>query len=129
LPFAWWLARRLWRSRSDAKKYELKQIVTLNSATGEDSEFYRIEQQLREQGWGRREHETANDWLARLRSDATEVRIDTDALADIIELHNRYRFDPAGLDAAQRQRLKISASTWLASGTAPMLAGKPVADA
>lgn len=117
LPFAWWLARRLWRSRSDAKKYPLKQIVTLSAPTGKDSEFYRIEQQLREQGLGRHAHETANDWLARLRSDATGARINTDALAEIVELHNRYRFDPAGLSEMQRARLKDSASGWLGGST------------
>ena len=81
---------------------------------GSDSEFYRIEQRLTEQGWGRRAHETAQDWLVRLNMDA---KIDTAALAEIVALHNRYRFDPAGLDATQRVRLEGAASGWLAGNT------------
>jgi hypothetical protein len=40
--------------------------------------------------------------------------MDTTALAEIIELHNRYRFDPAGLSDAQRQRLRDCSQRWMA---------------
>ncbi len=78
---------------------------------GADSAFYRIEQRLTEQGWGRATQETAQDWIARLKADA---RMDTTLLSEVVALHNRYRFDPAGLDAAQRARLKAAAGGWLA---------------
>ena len=83
----------------------------MDSRVGADSEFYRIEQQLAEQGWGRGTHETASDWLARLKRDAGW---DTTALHELVQLHNRYRFDPRGLSDAQRARFKATAATWLA---------------
>ena len=110
-PFAVWLAWRLYRSRKVAKNTQQKQMLTAFSWMGADSEFYRVEQQLTEQGWGRRAHETTQDWLARLKADAN---IDTDLLAEIVELHNRYRFDPLGLSDAQRSQLKNVAGAWLA---------------
>jgi hypothetical protein len=109
-PFALWLAWRLYRSRNAVKNNKQKQILTSKSPVGADSEFYRVEQRLTEQGWGRRTHETAQDWLARLTIDA---KLDTASLAEIVELHNRYRFDPLGLDEPQRLRLKHIANAWL----------------
>ena len=113
-PFGLWLAQRLYRSRRTIKNNEQKQIVIPTSVMGADSEFYRIEHQLTEQGWGRLAHETARDWLMRLQTDA---KMDIVALAEIVALHNRYRFDPAGLDATQRVRLKNAAGGWLANNT------------
>ncbi len=110
-PFVLWLAWRLYRSRRIIKNNEQKQIVTSTLRLGVDSEFYRIEQRLTEQGWGRRTHETAQDWIARLKA---EARMETTLLSEVVALHNRYRFDPAGLDAAQRARLKDASSGWLA---------------
>ncbi len=110
-PFALWLAWRLYRSRNAVKNNEQKQILAPFSYAGADSEFYRIEQRLTEQGWGRRAHETTQDWLARLK---TDTKMETASLVEIVELHNRYRFDPLGLDEAQRVRLKHTANTWLA---------------
>ena len=89
-------------------------MLTPNTRMGADSVFYRVEQRLTEQGWGRRAHETANDWITRLKADA---KMDTASLAEIVELHNRYRFDPVGLSDAQRVRFKESVSEWLASNT------------
>jgi hypothetical protein len=102
---------RLYRSRNAAKNTKQKHILTSNSRAGDDSEFYRIEQRLAEQGWGRHTHETVRDWLARLKRDAGW---DTAALHELVELHNRYRFDPLGLSEAQRVRLKASTVAWLA---------------
>jgi hypothetical protein len=111
-PFALWLAWRLYRSRRTHKNNQQNQTVTEIDRAGRDSDFYRVEQHLNEQGRGRRPDETTHDWLARLSTAAT---LDTTALAEIIELHNRYRFDPAGLSSAQRQRLRACADGWLAS--------------
>lgn len=111
LPFALWLAWRLYRSRRTKKNIVLKQILK-SHPQGADSEFYRIEQRLTEQGWGRRAHETANDWIARLKADAP---MDTTSLAEMVELHNRYRFDPMGLSDAQRALLNDAAGKWLAN--------------
>lgn len=113
-PFALWLAWRLFRSRKREENIELKQSLKPDACSGADSEFYRVEQQLAAQGWGRRTHETAHDWLARLKADAP---VDTAPLAEMVELHNRYRFDPLGLSVPQRARLRESSRGWLARHT------------
>jgi hypothetical protein len=61
-------------------------------------------------GQGRREQDTTQEWLAQL---ATDTRIDTVTLTEIIALHNRYRFDPQGLTAAQRDQLRTATTRWL----------------
>jgi len=111
-PFALWLAWRLYRSRNKIKNNQLKQMLISTDRAGADSEFYHIEQRWTEQGWGRYPHETTYDWLTRLNNDATLP--DTTPLAEIVELHNRYRFDPAGVTDEQRARLKTLATQWLA---------------
>jgi len=109
-PFALWLAWRLYRSR---RRLPLKSSRKARGAgwPGADSEFYQIERCAAERGWARRPHETARDWLARLRADAP---LDTQALGEIVELHYRYRFDPAGIDGHTRTRLTQAATAWLA---------------
>ncbi len=121
LPFALWLAWRLYRSRKRKQTNELEQILTSHSPVGADSEFYPVEQRLTAQGYGRHKHETSRDWLARIKTDA---QIDTAPLAeltDIVDLHNRYRFDPRGLSDAERVRLRDAAQGWLArnAGVSP----------
>ena len=114
-PFVLWLVGRLWRSRRSAKNIVQTQSVTDCSRNGEDSEFYVIERQLGEQGLGRLSHETTSAWLARL---ATDAKLDAESLAAlkaILDLHDRYRFDPMGLDDAQRAQLTQSAQRWLNS--------------
>jgi hypothetical protein len=71
---------------------------------GQDSEFYLIEQRLESEGRGRRPWEPAAVWIQRIHA--------TD-LGPIVELHYRYRFDPAGLEATARVALKTDAETWL----------------
>lgn len=112
LPFALWLAWRLFRSRRTEKNTELKQILKIANGMGTDSEFYRIEQQLTQAGLRRQPHETARAWLARLEQDA---HMDTAPLQEIVALHNRYRFDPGGLPAELRTQLRESVQRWLAA--------------
>jgi hypothetical protein len=109
-----WLAWRLYRSRNKVKNNQLNQILIKYPRHGSDSDFYRIEQRLAEQGWGRRAHETTRDWMARLEHDAIDVQLDSALLARVVDLHNRHRFDPQGLDETQRAHLKALASEWLA---------------
>jgi protein-glutamine gamma-glutamyltransferase len=85
---------------------------------GHDSEFYRIAGRLEAEGRGRRPTEPASAWIERIQ--APELR-------PIVALHYRYRFDPAGLDAAGRAALRDGAETWLRDHEdAVSAAGKPV---
>jgi len=67
---------------------------------GADSEFYAVETRLA----ARAPHESLGEWLSRIAPTLDgSVR---DALAQIIPLHYRYRFDPQGIDAAARRALR-----------------------
>lgn len=110
LPFALWLAFRLHRSRRIIQRPPSKIRGRGATWTGADSEFYLIERRLAERGWARRGYETAGDWIKRLRAEAP---VDSPTLAEIVELHYRYRFDPSGLTPDERLRLKQAAANWL----------------
>ena len=71
---------------------------------GHDSEFYRIAERLGAAGLGRRAAEPPSAWIQRIH--AAELR-------PIVELHYRYRFDPAGLDVTERAALRTSVEAWL----------------
>ena len=75
---------------------------------GEDSEFYAVEKSLAERAPG----ETHAAWLARVAKALPAQRLE--ALRDALRLHQRYRFDPAGLAPAERSRLRE-----LCAGLAP----------
>jgi protein-glutamine gamma-glutamyltransferase len=67
---------------------------------GEDSEFYAVEKTLplREQG------ETHAAWVARISASLTPAQMEN--LRDALRLHQRYRFDPAGLAVPERNQLR-----------------------
>jgi hypothetical protein len=54
--------------------------------------------------------ETFSAWFARL---GRTGRIRTDELQALLNLHNRLRFDPAGLVDAERGRLRSEVEAWL----------------
>ncbi|MGH7347767.1 MAG: transglutaminase-like domain-containing protein, partial [Candidatus Rokuibacteriota bacterium] len=71
---------------------------------GEDSEFYRIAERLQTAGLGRQAAEPPTTWIERIHAPD---------LAPILNLHYRYRFDPAGLSPSERESLKAHADAWL----------------
>jgi hypothetical protein len=73
---------------------------------GLDSEFYRIEARLRRMGLERQPGETLAAWLK---------RVERPELKPALELHYRYRFDPASLTADERATLAKEAAAWLTS--------------
>jgi hypothetical protein len=77
---------------------------------GLDSEFYRVERALMASGFGRWPGETATAWLERVR---TSARVPTDELKPLLDLHYRLRFDPRGLEPAERNQLRQRAEQWL----------------
>ena len=82
-------------------------------APGADSELFLIERELAKAGLDRADGETVMAWLARVRSRLPAGR-ETGDLMRIAQLHYRYRFDPAGLPAAERAQLRVLAQQWLA---------------
>ncbi len=74
------------------------------SRAGVDSEFYAVERALAARGMARGAAEALGVWAARV---AAWMDGDTRARFErALALHVRYRFDPVGLDAAERELLR-----------------------
>ena len=67
---------------------------------GEDSEFYAVERALAARGPG----ETHAAWMQRIASDFSLQ--ETNQIREALKLHQRYRFDPEGIAATERNRLR-----------------------
>lgn len=87
------------------------------SRVGADSAFYEVERALAALGFPRAPGEPLSAWLARIRA-ARLPAVDTERLPALLALHYRYRFDPAGLSAAEREALRAQAAAWLADRAA-----------
>lgn len=96
---AWRLAR--YRTTRDAPG-AAREIRT--DWPGRDSEFYALERSLAARGWPRATEETSGSWAERVADSLPPV--EGTALAEAARLHERYRFDPAGLPVADRARLR-----------------------
>jgi protein-glutamine gamma-glutamyltransferase len=81
---------------------------------GVDSDFYRVERRLGELGFTRAPAEPLSRWLDAVGAAAPST-LATSALRPLLALHYRYRFDPAGLAAPERQRLRAEVEAWLAA--------------
>lgn len=92
---------------------------------GLDSEFYQLERALADRGWPRPAGEPLADWLARAMH-APELIPLRGNLETLLRLHYRYRFDPAGLDAAERDQLRMEAR-WCLEEIARILTPSPAA--
>ncbi len=83
---------------------------------GLDSELYQIERRLRDAGLDRRPGETMDAWLARAELHLA-APIPRAVGRQLLELHYRLRFDPAGLPPAERGRLRALAEPHYVAGT------------
>jgi hypothetical protein len=77
---------------------------------GSDSEFYLVERRLAARGHARGPEESAAHWLARIEE---TVPAEAPALRALLGLHNRLRFDPAGLAAKERATLREQSQRWM----------------
>lgn len=75
---------------------------------GLDSEFYEIERKLGQRGLTRGTNEALSDWLERASHESMLAELQ-DPLRALLRLHYRYRFDPEGLDDADREELRRAA--------------------
>jgi len=80
---------------------------------GADSAFFAIEESLVAAGHERRPGESTTAWIRRLAASGA-VPDAAELLIDIVPLHYRYRFHPAGLDGEGRRRLAAGTRRWLA---------------
>ncbi len=72
-----------------------------------DSPFYEVLAELQAAGYERMPGEALGHWLRRVRPP------DLDQLERLLILHQRLRFDPNGLDPADRAELKRQVGRWL----------------
>lgn len=73
---------------------------------GLDSEFYELEKKLAKQGFTRQPAEPVSLWLQRSIETNPALADSDEALGELLRLHYRYRFDPAGLNNDDRASLR-----------------------
>jgi len=98
------LAWRIVRRARAASAGEGAAGQAVRSWPGEDSEFYAVERALAESGAPRAPGEALTVWAS-----GVAARLDEAARARFeraLALHLRYRFDPAGIDAREREVLR-----------------------
>lgn len=72
---------------------------------GLDSEFYQLEEKLGAMGLPRLPSETFGDWIGRALNDESLAELNG-PMRRLLQMHYRYRFDPAGISAEEREALK-----------------------
>lgn len=103
VPALVFLLYRIFRnSRRHRKNEPPRDIVVF---PGLDSEFYRLEKKLAQKGLPRQPGEPLSLWLQRTANDSNLAELKA-PLEHVLQLHYRYRFDPRGLDPAERQALR-----------------------
>ncbi len=111
LPLLLWLAARLYWSKG-WKRFDPSGPGSRGKAAwpGLDSEFFAIERMLLSRGLERDSGETISRWLKRAGPHLGGLAAE---LPELLQLHHRYRFDPAGLTNSERALLKNGATAWL----------------
>lgn len=95
----------LFRRRRKQRAALKTDAAFLASWPGLDSEFYQLEKEIADRGVRRRSSEPLNEWFARVVAapDLADLR---EPMRELLRLHYRHRFDPLGLDAADRSALR-----------------------
>ncbi|MGQ0655737.1 MAG: transglutaminase-like domain-containing protein [Betaproteobacteria bacterium] len=97
--FAW----RMLRGKRAAERSAVPGPAVI-PRSGTDSEFFELERRLsRRYGASRGSSEPPAAWIARLSLDGALAA----SLGAALDLHERYRFDPRGLSAAERGELRV----------------------
>lgn len=81
---------------------------SLRAWPGLDSEFYQLEKAIAERGVIRQPSEPLADWLQRAVAEPRLAELRSE-LIELLRLHYRYRFDPRGLSAEERDQLRRQA--------------------
>ena len=112
MPLIAVLAWRIYRTGGFVRRRgEGGGIIAPPAYPGDDSPFYRIEARLSGLGLARASHELLSDWIERVGRLRPELRMES--LRGLLDLHYRYRFDPAGLSQDERSRLAAGVDAWL----------------
>jgi len=112
IPLVAILVWRLWARRRVGAAAPGAAAGAAPARAGNDSEFYEVERRLSELGFERAPGEPLARWLAAVAA-AAPPAVAPGPLRSLLDLHYRYRFDPAGLATAERQRLRAESEAWL----------------
>ena len=113
VPLALLLAWRLRRRKRVVRRDARARGRVLAGLPGADSELFLVEARLRRQGMVRGSGESLAHWLRRLEAEG-RLPADTPLPGQVLALHNRYRFDPLGLNPRERAALREMVRDWLA---------------
>jgi hypothetical protein len=94
-----------WKKMRAARNERSRALVQ----QGIDSDFYQIEKHFAGRGLGREESENWSNWLRRLAEHERSVA----RLQPVLLLHQRHRFDPQGLNEAERAELHREVEVWM----------------
>jgi protein-glutamine gamma-glutamyltransferase len=100
----WRWGRQFRWVRSQSPQTNFSHSVAQPIRVGLDSEFYRVEQRLRDLNLQRISSESLQQWMQRLQKHLATPQIET--LQQIARLHYRYRFDPQGIEPTDREILR-----------------------
>ncbi|OUD12638.1 transglutaminase-like domain-containing protein [Thioflexithrix psekupsensis] len=103
----------MWRlfikERIKQKRLKKSTIKVNYSHQGIDSAFFKIVHYLQDLGYIRQAGETLPQWLQRLQQ--TDLKLPP--IQPLLELHQRYRFDPDSLSFHEQQQLSQAVTLWL----------------
>jgi hypothetical protein len=102
----------IFRSRRRRHRARAQEPESANDWPGLDSEFYEVERQLTRRGLARRPDEPLSTWIPRVAEQPAVAGFES-SLRDLLRLHYRLRFDPAGLSALEREALRSGARACL----------------
>jgi hypothetical protein len=95
----------IFRSGRRRAKKDLKSATAEITWPGLDSEFYELERRLVSRGFTRNPEEPLTRWLQSIAREAGFSELG-ESLRGVLILHYRYRFDPLGLNAEERDSLR-----------------------
>jgi hypothetical protein len=102
----------IFRSRRQRLRANAAEPESARHWPGLDSEFYEIERQLARRGMARKPEEPLSTWIMRVAGQPAVASFES-SLRDLLRLHYRLRFDPAGLSAPEREALRSGARACL----------------
>jgi transglutaminase-like putative cysteine protease len=86
--------------------------LTFAIKSGADSDLYELIKALSRRGLERAPGEPLRRWLGRLGRQGRVVGVE-EIVTDILPIHYRYRFDPRGISAEEREILRRRSRDWL----------------
>jgi hypothetical protein len=106
VAWVWWLRKK--HSVIMPQIQEKAELNNTNLCLGKDSPFFRVVEKLSQGNVFLENGETLTRWINRIGGDG-----DGNHLRELLNLHYRYRFDPAGIDEAEKEKLHTLTEIWL----------------